>query len=190
MAGDAGKAAPDERTAAVMWLGYDAPDAIPAAVGDGSAGGAVADLSRFQTGLRTTHEGPASHHTVLGHSYGSTAIGHTALRSGVDADALIFVGSPGVDADHAGDLTGDVAGVPPGQVWATRAEHDIIRRVPEWNWLHGTDPTRGDFGARVFTSDSGDPGNEFATHSAYWDPDNAARRNIAYIVTGQGGQVR
>jgi pimeloyl-ACP methyl ester carboxylesterase len=169
-----------------MWLGYDAPDTIPAATGDGSAGGAVADLSRFQTGLRSTHEGPASHHSVLGHSYGSTAVGHAALRAGIDADALIFVGSPGVDADHAGDLTG----VPPDQVWATRAEHDIIRRVPEWDWLHGTDPTRGGFGARVFTSDPGDPGNEVATHSTYWDPNNAARRNIAYIVTGQGGQVR
>jgi hypothetical protein len=56
--------------------------------------------------------------------------------------------------------------------------------------LHGNDPTREDFGGQVFTSDPGDPDNEGATHSAYWDPNNAARRNIAYIVTGQGGQVR
>lgn len=186
MALDAGKAAPDEDTAVVFWLGYDAPDTIPAATGDRYADGAVADLSRFQTGLRVTHEGPASHNTVLGHSYGSTAIGHTALQTGIDADALIFVGSPGVDTNHASDLKG----VSPDQVWATRAEHDIIKRVPDWDVIHGNDPTRKDFGGRVFTSDPGDPDNEGATHSAYWDPNNAARRNIAYIVTGQGGQVR
>jgi hypothetical protein len=91
-----------------------------------------------------------------------------------------------VGTNSASDLTG----VPPDQVWATRAEHDIIRRVPDWDVLHGNDPTREDFGGQVFTSDPGDPDNEGATHSAYWDPNNAARRNIAYIVTGQGGQVR
>jgi len=33
---------------------------------------------------------------VLGHSYGSTVIGHTAQQGdGINADAVIFVGSPG-----------------------------------------------------------------------------------------------
>ncbi|GAA3725538.1 hypothetical protein GCM10022225_03050 [Plantactinospora mayteni] len=74
-------------------------------------------------------------------------------------------------------------------MWASRAEHDIIRRVPDWDIAHGNDPTREDFGGRVFSSNPGDPDNEGATHSAYWDDGNLARENIAYIVTGQNGKV-
>lgn len=181
MARDALKAAPDENTSVVYWYGYDAPNTIfPDAGLDSYAEGGGPLLDTFQTGLRATHDGGIpSHNTVLGHSYGSTVIGHAAKESTFNADALVFVGSPGVDVNHASELNG----VRPGQVWVTTAENDIIRRVPDWDFIHGNDPSDRDFGARVFASDPGNPDDEAGTHSAYWDQDNIARKNIARIVT-------
>ncbi|MEU8238739.1 alpha/beta hydrolase [Actinoplanes missouriensis] len=183
MAGDAVLADPDHATAVVYWAGYDAPDNIlPDAGMDRYADGGAPLLERFQTGLRATHEGDdPSRNTVLGHSYGSTVIGHAATGSPFNADALIFVGSPGVDVEHASELTG----VREDQVYATRAAFDAIRRVPDWDLAHGNDPSDLDFGARVFASDPGNPDDEGATHSAYWNQENIARTNMALIITGK-----
>ncbi|GGL12906.1 hypothetical protein GCM10012284_54450 [Mangrovihabitans endophyticus] len=96
MAGDATLYAPDASTSAVFWLGYDAPDSIPQAGSSTYAEDAADDLDRFQTGLRATHDGDTpSRNTVLGHSYGSTVIGHAAQNPAINADALVFVASPG-----------------------------------------------------------------------------------------------
>jgi hypothetical protein len=183
MAGDAAAVDPSKKTAAIYWYGYDAPDDILPDAGSSSyaeKGGPV--LDQFQTGLRATHEGDVpSRNTVLGHSYGSTVIGHGAKDPSISADALVFVGSPGVDVNHASELTG----VRPDQVYATRAAYDMIRVIPDWDIAHGNDPSDLDFGARVFASDPGDPDAEGATHSAYWTQDNIARHNIALIVTGK-----
>ncbi|BCY07159.1 hypothetical protein L3i22_022470 [Actinoplanes sp. L3-i22] len=183
MAADGAAIAPDRATAAVYWFGYDAPDDIIGNAGSKSYaadGGPV--LDRFQSGLRATHEGDIpSRNTVLGHSYGSTVIGHAAMSPSISADALVFVGSPGVDVDNVSELTG----VQPEQVYTTRAAYDRIRMVPDVGWVHGNDPSDLDFGARVFASDPGNPDDESATHSAYWDPHNVARHNISMIVTGR-----
>lgn len=185
MAKDTAWAARGEKTSVVYWYGYDAPDKIfPDAGLDSYAEGGGPALDTFQSGLRATHDGVIpSHNTVLGHSYGSTVIGHAARSPDFDADAVVFVGSPGVDVNHASDLTG----VRPDQIWATTAEHDIIRRVPNWDVVHGNDPSELDFGARAFASDPGNPDDEAATHSAYWNRENIARKNIALIATSQLG---
>ncbi|HET9517998.1 MAG TPA: alpha/beta hydrolase, partial [Actinoplanes sp.] len=185
IAEDAVLADPGKQTASMVWLGYDAPDGIPNAGTDGYADDGGRELGRFQSGLRATHDDQPSHNVVMGHSYGSTVIGHGITGARIDADAYVFVGSPGVGVNSVNEL----GGVQPAQVWATRAEHDMIKRIPDWDIVHGNDPTRADFGARVFTSDPGDPDDEGATHSKYWDRNNEARRNLAYIVTGQAGRV-
>ena len=102
--------APGERSAAVLWLDYDAPDSLNEAASAGQARDAGPALHRFQEGLRATHEGPPARQTVLGHSYGSLVVGMAAREHGLAADALVFVGSPGVGASHAAEL-----GVPPGR---------------------------------------------------------------------------
>lgn len=185
MAADATRVDPSKQTAVLVWMDYDAPDTIPGATYSDYAKAGGVDLNRFQDGLRQTHDGPQSRNVVMGHSYGSTVIGNSAFDKPIAADALVFVGSPGVDTNSASDLHG----VKPGQVWATRADHDMIARVPDWDIVHGNDPTREDFGGRVFHSNPGDPDNEGATHSMYWDKDNDARRNMAYILTGQTDKV-
>ena len=182
MADDANSADRSATTAAVFWLGYDAPDSIPQAGQSGFAADGGNDLDGFQTGLRATHDGDdPSRNTVLGHSYGSTVIGHGAMSTSINADAVVFVGSPGVDVNNADELSG----LHPSQVYATRAENDAIARIPDWDLIHGNDPTRDDFGATVFSSDPGDPDDEGATHSKYWDDGNVSRTNVAYVVTGQ-----
>ncbi|MFI5929874.1 alpha/beta hydrolase [Micromonospora sp. NPDC051543] len=191
--------APGERSAAVLWLDYDAPDFLTEAASAGQARDAGPALHRFQEGLRATHEGSPARQTVLGHSYGSLVVGVTAREHGLAADALIFVGSPGVGVAHADEL-----GVPAGQVWASRAPDDVIRlarpvdelarpallgaaplaavlgwpdRTGHELWF-GHDPADGGFGGRVFRSGRGG-------HAGYWEPDNPALDGMARVVLGR-----
>ncbi|MEV7331770.1 alpha/beta hydrolase [Micromonospora sp. NPDC093244] len=190
--------APQERGAAVLWLDYDAPDFLTEAASAGQARDAGGALHRFQEGLRASHEGPPARQTVLGHSYGSLVVGVAAREHGLAADALMFVGSPGVGATHAAEL-----GVPPGQVWASSAPDDVIRlarpvdemgrrvllgaaplaavlgwpdRTGHELWF-GHDPADPGFGGRVFPSGRGG-------HAGYWDPGNPALDGMARVVLG------
>ncbi|GGM50553.1 hypothetical protein GCM10011608_39360 [Micromonospora sonchi] len=191
--------APGEETSAVLWLDYDAPDFLHEAARDKQARAAGEALHRFQEGLRATHDGPPARQTVLGHSYGSLVVGTTARDHGLAADALVFLGSPGVGVTHAAEL-----GVPPGQVWASTAPDDVIRltRPPDdlvrqavlgtspvitiagmlagpgdERWF-GRDPAEPTFGGRTF------PSGRYG-HTGYWHPDNPALDGMARVVLGQ-----
>ncbi|MGW3605171.1 alpha/beta hydrolase [Micromonospora sp. NPDC005161] len=190
---------PGEQTAGVLWLDYDAPDFLHEAATAGQARDAGPALHRFQEGLRASHEGPPARQTVLGHSYGSLVVGMAARDHGLAADALVFVGSPGVGAAQAAEL-----GVPAGQVWASSAPDDVIRltRPPadlarqvllgtsplaaalnlagqgEHELWFGRDPAGAGFGGRTFPS--GRHG-----HVGYWDPANPALDGMARIVLGR-----
>ncbi|MGC5308235.1 alpha/beta hydrolase [Micromonospora zamorensis] len=191
--------APAERSAAVLWLDYDAPDFVTDAASAGLARDAGPALHRFHEGLRATHEGPPARQTVLGHSYGSLVVGMAAREHGLAADALVFVGSPGVGASHAAEL-----GVPAQEVWASSAPDDVIRgalpvdelgrralsgsaplaaalawpdRTGHELWF-GHDPSDPGFGGRVFGSGRGG-------HTGYWDPGNPALDGMARVVLGQ-----
>jgi hypothetical protein len=181
----------------VLWLGYDAPEWLSAA-GTTAAKNGAGELDRFQEGLRATAAGLPAHHTVVGHSYGSLVVGTAAREYALPVDDVVFVGSPGVGADHASDL-----GMPVGHVWASTARWDVINataladRVPEWldrdvaedRW-HGTDPGHAEFGGRTFTSDPGSWRNPIATHNAYFDDGNAALAAIGAIARGDYAAVR
>ncbi|WUJ12389.1 alpha/beta hydrolase family protein [Actinoplanes sp. NBC_00393] len=188
MADDANRLDPSGRkTAAITWLGYDAPDFFHNAASAGYAERAAGDLSRFQDGLRVTHDGPPSRNTMIGHSYGTTTVGIAAHEKGLAVNGLIFVGSPGVGVDSASDLyiQGDA-----GDVWASTAANDVIQLTGvDDNMRFGENPANPGFGGRQFTSDPGSF-NPVEAHSDYWDPNNPSRRNIAFIVTGQEGRVQ
>ncbi|BCL13970.1 alpha/beta hydrolase [Micromonospora sagamiensis] len=190
---------PGGETSAVLWLDYDAPDFVHEAYRAGQAEDAAAGLHRFQEGLRVTHEGPPARQTVLGHSYGSLVVGTAAREHGLAADALVFVGSPGVGVDHAADLR-----MPPGQVWASTAADDVIGLVrppvelagraavgaalpwlagdvvgrPDDDLWFGRDPTDPGFGGRTF------PSGRYG-HTGYWDPANPALDGMARVVLGR-----
>jgi hypothetical protein len=100
-----------------------------------------------------------------------------------------------VGGGAGGLLGGPVGGLIGGAVGYFTSDHDDL--------VHGTDPVSDAFGGRTFKSDATrdtDGLDELwkdnaDNHSSYWDgdnghPRNAARDNMAYIVTGQTSGVR
>jgi hypothetical protein len=193
------QAAPDQTTSVIAWLGYDAPSWLPEAAVAGPAQRAEPHLHDFQTGLRLTHQGSASHNTVIGMSYGSTVVGLTGHSAGLPVDDVVLIGSPGVGVAHAGDL-----GLDPAHVWASTARHDVINaaadprvvrpdlppslrplfgRHTDQLWF-GPSPSSPGFGAHVFTSAPGSPLNPIGAHVGYYDEGNPALSNLADIAVG------
>ena len=196
----AGELDPAASTSAVLWLDYDAPDFLDEAASARQAQAAAPTLRRFQDGLRAAHDGPAAHQVVLGHSYGSLVVGKAAVGAGLDADDVVFVGSPGVGVDSAASLH-----VPAGHVWSSTAKTDIIQYAaaspsglvrtlaggdglppggllalarPERELWFGHNPSDPAFGAHVFATQPG------AGHLGYWDQGKPALNALATITLG------
>lgn len=179
-------------TSVITWIGYDAPQSIvPDAAFQKYALGAEKDLQGFQDGLRATHDGPPSHNTVIGHSYGTTTIGYAARDGSLNANDVVFIASPGVGVQQAQDL--HLTGVDPSQngshIHSTTAAHDIIRLT---DGSFGPNPSEHPgFGGQTFRSNPGDAGlwyeDQFSVkaHSQYWDLDNPALDNMGRVIAGK-----
>ncbi|MEU9041071.1 MULTISPECIES: alpha/beta hydrolase [unclassified Kitasatospora] len=163
-------------TAAIAWVGYDAPQSLfPEASSDSYAENAEKDLARFQTALRATHEGNPSHNTLMGHSYGTVAVGFTMRDHKLPVDDVILVGSPGVGVDHAKDLNID-----PSHVYVARGSEDtMIKHVASTGLAFGLDPVDNDFGARHLPAGSTD-------HSHYWLPGSVSVKAFGAVIAGNG----
>ena len=199
----AAKEAGSPSTAVVTWLGYDAPNGLTNAGSESYADDGKGALGSFQDGLRASHQGDMpSHNTVLGHSYGTTVVGHAARDGGLNADELAFVASPGVGVDNASQLHLDgVNQADIGQhVHSTVAEHDMIKvtnlEIGEYEGdsvdiALGPDPATTEFGGQVFTSDPGAEGPWYAdglsseAHSEYWNSRSKSLDNMGRIIAGK-----
>ncbi|GAA4922618.1 alpha/beta hydrolase [Actinoplanes utahensis] len=186
----AGELDPARAASAVLWLDYDAPDFVPEASSARQAEDAAAGLRRFQEGLRAGHDGEPARQTLLGHSYGSLVAGRTAATGPVEADSLVFVGSPGVGVDAVSRLS-----VPADRVFSTTSATDPIQYAatapknlvggPLAVWAgrdelwFGANPSHPGFGARIFASQIG------AGHLGYWDRDRPALDSLARITLGE-----
>lgn len=187
---------PSASNATLAWIGYDAPDGA-GVLTEGAAeqgGGRLADAV---DGLRAGRDGDPAHLSVIGHSYGSTTLGHAAHDHGLGADDLVLVGSPGVGGDthHAADL-----GVGSDHVWAGANSHDPVAHLGNHGSLNlstlggaglGDDPAEDDFGGTRFQAESttrGD-GGLFADHTSYFDPGSESLANISHVVDGDYDQV-
>ncbi|SDP83564.1 alpha/beta hydrolase [Lentzea jiangxiensis] len=171
--------------AAIQWLGYDAPEFLPGQVNDpeqAREGGAI--LAKDVEGYRTTN--PNAHVTVVGHSYGSTVVGYSAMDNGLKADDIVFVGSPGVGASNVDQLS---AGA--GHVYVGGTEHDPVIQATSGDWFtkdgSSTGPYDSSFGAKTFGT-SGESWIGHA-HSSYYDKGTESLSNIAKIASGEGGSV-
>lgn len=172
------------------WMGYDRPmNVITDAPSTSYAHNGAGALEDFQAGLRVSHNDGAaagpSVNTVIGHSYGSTLVGAAGLDGHhLDANNVVAVGSPGVLADHASDLS-----LPAGtHVFATRAENDLIG-IATYATL-GPDPMAQQFGGIPFEAAPGDPwpfgAPSIGAHSSYWDSmENPALINMGRIIAGR-----
>ncbi|SFR18501.1 Alpha/beta hydrolase [Lentzea waywayandensis] len=171
--------------AAIQWLGYDAPAAALGQVNDPAQaieGGRI--LAADVEGYRVAN--PNAHVTVIGHSYGSTVVGYSAMDNGLKADDIAFVGSPGVGASNVNQL-----GPGAGHVYVGGTEHDPVIQGTSGDWFtkdgSSTGPYDSSFGATQF----GTSGEDWIghAHSAYYDKDSESLNNLAKIATGHGGDV-
>jgi len=172
--------------ATVDWVDYDPPDSIvdadvtnPAPAVEGS-GRLVADVAGWRAAAGSTQ-----HVTVIGHSYGSTLVG-IAGQHGLAADDIAVVGSPGVGASSASQLS---AGS--GHVWVGSAEHDPVVQLTKGDWFTADNSAVGPydkgFGANQFAASN--PLYQGGAHSQYYTPGSASLHNLGAIATGDYGQV-
>ncbi|MEU9093259.1 alpha/beta hydrolase [Streptomyces sp. NPDC048428] len=122
----------DPSSAAIVWLGYDAPQSpdgwqslAVAGTGRAEKGGAAYD--DFMGGIAATNQNKDPHLTAIGHSYGSRTVGAATQRLGgiPGVDDIILVGSPGVGVDQAVDL-----GVGAAHVYVGAAANDPVTKLP------------------------------------------------------------
>ncbi|RLL69033.1 alpha/beta hydrolase [Streptomyces sp. Z26] len=183
---ESNRMSPDTKISTVLWFDYDAPDGIREAAQGSRAENGGPRLRSFLEGTGVAHDGSdgrtgGAHTTVIGHSYGSTTIGEAAYGGSWKdkplADDMLFVGSPGVQQDHAADL-----GIGAEHVWAMGgAWDDHAVRLGGRAAGHGDDfiiPTDERFGGNVMRSDSPD-------HSGFWNEESLSLRNQAAVITGR-----
>nr|WP_246421939.1 alpha/beta hydrolase [Nocardiopsis mwathae] len=143
--------------AVISWIGYDAPTKVEAPFPFNVKSGAD-ELIDFQAGLSATQQGNPPNTTLIGHSYGSTVVGHALQKSErassdddqnsgplLEVDNVIAVGSPGMDVQHVSELN-----IPSSNVHVSQGDDDWISSTPDW--AHGSDPSSDEFGATVFDS--------------------------------------
>jgi hypothetical protein len=183
--------------ATILWLDYDAPDALVNAVSRDYAAAGAPNLDSFLNGFQAQN-GDTPHVTVVGHSYGSSLIGDAARGgNGIAVDDIVALGSPGMHVDSADDLQID-----PRHVWAEEAPNDPVPELGaaghggvrfgspvdfDMTWgSHGpgismdvdspiqfVTPTSDNFGGNRMTATDNSPtsGNfpDPSAHSSYWD---------------------
>ncbi|SHM12765.1 alpha/beta hydrolase [Actinacidiphila paucisporea] len=189
---------PTGTVSTITWFDYNAPDDIPAATGDSYAHSGAPRLRSFLDGNAAAHQaatGGHGHTTLIGHSYGSTLIGDTAkydpdndfrTPDPLPVDDVIAVGSPGMQAEHPGDL-----GLDPTHMWAEGGgglDH-VVRDGGRFMGLGGGGniPTDRAFGGNVMQSDADN-------HSAYWNMHghrpSVSLANQAAVITGRYGDTQ
>ncbi|MFI9624801.1 alpha/beta hydrolase [Streptomyces sp. NPDC052042] len=190
---------PNTSVSTITWLGYDAPPSIvkDAPFEHWAYDGAPA-YRQFMDSLDVSHSGPEEpHRTAIGHSYGTTLIGAAAEKGVLNADDVIFAGSPGVKVGSAEEMD-----VPKGHVWNEEAEGDIVPDIGRWGhggsqWKLGGGvaliPSDELFGANQMNTSSegsGPTATEGAEgHSDYWKRGSTALKNQALVVVGKYGYV-
>ncbi|MFC9857021.1 MULTISPECIES: alpha/beta hydrolase [unclassified Streptomyces] len=191
----------DASSAAIVWLGYDAPQHVDV-MGKGDAEKGAPAYNSFMRGLEATNESEDPHLTAIGHSYGSLTVGTAAQRVGgiPGADDIILLGSPGTGVGKAADL-----GVGKEHVFVGAADNDPVTKLPakqqgvlaapalvpggplltyvagdiadrrDDDLYFGKDPASAAYGARRFEVDDGPrPIRDlggFDAHSQYFTPE-------------------
>ncbi|OMC14952.1 alpha/beta hydrolase [Mycobacterium sp. SP-6446] len=203
--GQANAADPNNPTAVIAWMGYDAPDAFsdtqristPALARTGGQA-----LAQDVNGLWATHLGGGQHVTVLGHSYGSTTVADAFAQSHMHANDAVLLGCPGTDLAHdASDFhldgghvyVGDASTDPVGMIGETNglAKHYFGGNIPgEVLGMDpglGTDPAADGFGSVRFRAEvPGSDGINPHDHSYYYHPGSESLHSMADITSGHG----
>lgn len=184
-------------TAVVMWSGYDAPDtaADPGMYEPIMARTGGQALAADVNALAVTHQGPPTHITVVGHSYGSTTVADAAAEFGMHADDVVLVGSPGTDLARA---AADFHLSPGGHLYVGDASHDQVSwfgedtiKTPFGGIGLGQDPAMDGYGSVRFKAEV--PGyslNPFYEHSHYFDLGSESLFSIGDVVSGHSDALQ
>ncbi|MGY1698473.1 alpha/beta hydrolase [Geodermatophilus sp. SYSU D00766] len=169
-------AAPAAAVATVAWLGYRPPGTVAsprawfegrAAAGGGALAGDLAGLAAARAGDPGS-SGTPPRVTVVAHSYGTVVVDRAVEERGeLAADALVLLGSPGMDGP-ASDL--EVAEV-----------HEASAPLDPVTWLvdvHGTETDNPDFGATPLPTDPD------TWHGWYLERDRPTLAAVGEVVAG------
>jgi hypothetical protein len=183
-------------TAVVMWVGYDAPNTMadPGLYEPNMARTGGQLLAADVNALGVTHNGPPSHMTVVGHSYGSTVVSDAAAAYGMHRNDVVLVGSPGTDLAHSaadfhlspgghlyvGAASGDAVTWSPGEVRGPGLIGPVLGGL-------GDDPAADGFGSTRFRAENPPyTGNPIYDHSHYFDTGSESLYAISDVVSGHG----
>ncbi|MFI2640628.1 alpha/beta hydrolase [Streptomyces sp. NPDC018610] len=193
------QATPNASVSTITWLGYDAPqDIVKDSPFEHYAYDGAPAYRQFMDGLDVSHSGAGDpHRTAIGHSYGTTLIGAAAQTGHLNADDVIFAGSPGVKVGSADEMD-----VPKGHVWNEEADGDPVPDIGRWG--HGGSQWKLGGGTFIIPSDDIFGANQMNTgaegsgptatsgaegHSQYWNKGSTALKNQALVVVGEYGDV-
>jgi pimeloyl-ACP methyl ester carboxylesterase len=164
-------------TAVIVWLDYDSPQGIPAAMSKAPALEAAPRLAAFVDELDAVKL-PSAKVTMVGHSYGTEVVGQ-ALLNGAHPDRVVMTGSPGIDKhiDQATDLV-----APPTRLYVERAPGDYVAYT-QW---HGPDPADFPDSIRMATADpvASDEAVSVHWHNEYYRTNSESLRNVGRVVRG------
>ncbi|WP_158545985.1 alpha/beta hydrolase [Blastococcus sp. TF02A-30] len=164
-------AAPGLAVTAVAWIGYRTPHDVGTVATRSAAarGGAVLTAVLDGLGAARAAAGAAlPRTTVVAHSYGTVVVDEAADRPGrLAADAVVLLGSPGMEDDAAALEVPEVYdAAPPGDP------------VAQLGWF-GTPTWWPPFGSEGLPADSG------TGHSGYYDPDRPTLAAMGEVVAGR-----
>jgi hypothetical protein len=157
--------------ATVAWLGYRTPHSLfeaasrsDARIGGRTLAGALDGLAA----ARAAGGAPEARTTVLAHSYGTVVVDEAADRPGrLAADAVVLMGSPGMEPDGA-------AGLESPEVYDAAGWADPVAGL---RWF-GEGPWEAGYGATPLPTDH-DTG-----HSDYYDPGHSTLAALGAVVAG------
>jgi hypothetical protein len=167
----AAEAAGSASVATLAWLGYRTPRSFYEAASrtDARIGGRA--LARALDGMadeRAAEGAPDARTTVLAHSYGTVVVDEAADRPGrLAADAVVLMGSPGMEPDGAGGLEAP-------EVYDAAGRADPVAAL---RWF-GAAPWEPGYGATPLPTDA-DTG-----HSDYYDPGHSTLAALGEVVAG------
>jgi hypothetical protein len=166
-----GAAAPGLAVAVVVWLGYRTPGSLAAAGLRAPARRGGAALAAALDGLAAARDAtgrPPARTTVLAHSYGTVVVDEAAdLPGALAADAVVLLGSPGMEDDAASLEAEEV--------------YDAASFADPVSWL-------GRFGASTWAPGYGSaalPVRPGTGHTGYYD-DGPTLAALGDVVAGSG----
>lgn len=197
---EANLADPNNSTAVVQWMGYNAPD-IDLDLDTNAIGVSEPFMARAGAqllapdvnALAVTHEGNPAHTTVIGHSYGSTTVADAAAGYGMRADDIVLVGCPGTDLARS---AADFHLPPDGHLYVGSASTDFVTGLGREHMNIpgvglGNDPAMDGYGSTRFHAEVAKIGiNPLDEHTSYFVEGSESLYSIADIVSGHGDQLQ